>query len=303
MRKLLLSHLLLLCALVPMNANATTFFPSKETCPICDRQTSTTMIGSYGGYIYQWDSKYDLVYWPFDGPAMFWYCPNCGYDQISRYFLDLTETEKSNVREYLAKNFVRGEKLSFADEMKRTKAIALARGMKRDDLAWLNRVLIYNFREIDPAMAKDLAREEIGLLQDGYGELQGDPKTRHYLIGEYHRFLGDDQLARQYLRQSISEDVAASVFMVFLLLLAGGVTLSGALAIIHIKRKFTPPKRKNATVLIAAAILILAVGAMFAYHNYYSRRPENEYFTKIAENRLALLDNPEKAQAASETQP
>ena len=35
-----------------------------EKCPVCEQEITVMEIGSYGSYIYERESKYDLIYFP-----------------------------------------------------------------------------------------------------------------------------------------------------------------------------------------------------------------------------------------------
>ena len=60
-----------------LNVNATTWGPAKHKCPICNKTSVFQEVMSYGGYIYQWPSKFQYVYWPLtDNPSVYC-CPNC----------------------------------------------------------------------------------------------------------------------------------------------------------------------------------------------------------------------------------
>ena len=45
-------------------ANSTTWSPKECICPICGHKHEYQEISSYGGYIYNWSSKFQYVFWP-----------------------------------------------------------------------------------------------------------------------------------------------------------------------------------------------------------------------------------------------
>jgi hypothetical protein len=288
--------LLMVLTVAPLGIHATTFARTQETCPVCDKPTTVAAVMSYGSYIYDWDSKYDFIYFPFDGSAMFWYSPDCGYVQLSPHFSPLTTAERTDVAAYLDENFTSGEDLSFLDKMKRTREIARARGMSEDDFAWLNRVLIYNAREIDAAFVRELAVEEIALLEAGRGKLQADVKTRPYLIGEYYRITGNEAEARQRLAESASVNLASEEIRWLAIDIAMGLILLGTAIFILVKKLY---KKKARIWIVAALVLISIANGFFAWRYFVPRyqydRQLNKYFTEIARDRLALMDGQESA--------
>jgi len=275
-----------------MPAMATTFGMVVETCPVCDQPTTVAQVMSYGSYVYQWESKYDLIYFPFDGPAYFWDCPSCGYVQLAPDFDDLATADKTKVMEYLSGVFQEGEELSFADTMERTRDITRIRGKDDDAFAWLNRVMIYNYRELDPGRAAELAREEIRLLEDHKGKLPCDPKTRYYLLGEYYRLAGNPEKAAELLEKSIHADCASSLIRdtVLASLCAGALV---ALALVILIKKMYSRKSRIVTVSICFVFAVAGVAlAVRTASQIADKREMNEYYTEIAADRLELTKNP-----------
>ena len=66
---------------------------------------------SYGGYIYEWPSKYDLVFWPFTDPAGIWHCEHSAFTALIGDFENLSESEIAAIRTYLASNYNGGDDL------------------------------------------------------------------------------------------------------------------------------------------------------------------------------------------------
>lgn len=62
-----------------MNAVATTWDNVSKKCPVCNSIHQYLEPMSYGGYIYQWPSKYQYVFWPYTDDASVYCCPNCHY--------------------------------------------------------------------------------------------------------------------------------------------------------------------------------------------------------------------------------
>lgn len=64
---------------ITANLNATTWFPAEHTCPVCKHKQEYQEIGSYGGYIYNWPSKYQYVYWPLTDFPSVYCCLKCHF--------------------------------------------------------------------------------------------------------------------------------------------------------------------------------------------------------------------------------
>lgn len=60
-------------------AKATTWKPVIRECPICQHQSTYFVINSYGGYIYNWPSKYQYVFWPYIDSNYLYCCPHCRF--------------------------------------------------------------------------------------------------------------------------------------------------------------------------------------------------------------------------------
>ena len=61
----------------PIDPTLTTWFPKEFECPICKTKNIFMVWGSYGSYIYQWPSKYQLVFWPYTEAAAWYSCRKC----------------------------------------------------------------------------------------------------------------------------------------------------------------------------------------------------------------------------------
>lgn len=60
-------------------AAATTWFPVEVTCPVCETVNQFNTVGSWGTYIYDWPSKYELVYWPYTDGNVLYSCRQCKF--------------------------------------------------------------------------------------------------------------------------------------------------------------------------------------------------------------------------------
>ncbi len=92
MKKIIL--VLAIISLFTITVSATTWYPKKYSCPLCKHKHEYQTIGSYGGYIYQWPSKYQYVFWPLTDSPSVYCCPKCHF---SAYIWDFDSIPKNKV--------------------------------------------------------------------------------------------------------------------------------------------------------------------------------------------------------------
>ena len=81
-------------------AEATDFVPSEKPDPFVEGAMCTVPeLLSYGGYVYQWPSRFDLVFEPW--VSLIAKCRASGYAGFTDDFDDLTESEKPRIAEFL----------------------------------------------------------------------------------------------------------------------------------------------------------------------------------------------------------
>jgi hypothetical protein len=71
-----------------------TWFPEEKTCPVCQTKNIFMVPGSWGSYIYNYPSKYQLIFWPYtDSPS--WYsCKKC---RLTAFMGDFENAPKEKV--------------------------------------------------------------------------------------------------------------------------------------------------------------------------------------------------------------
>lgn len=109
------------------------WIPSERIDPLTGDRVASKEIASYGNYIYNWPSKYDLVFWPLTDEN--WICinPRNGYAAFNNHFEDISYREKRRLKKWLAKIFNPAQ-------MPKT---------HKEKLAWLEKV--YKQRKMDDA--------------------------------------------------------------------------------------------------------------------------------------------------------
>ena len=191
--------------LITASAHAITFTPGTKPDPFTPGKTcDAPKIASYGDYIYDWPSKYDLVFSPRDYPQWIWRCEASGYVSFPHEFDTFAGGEKARLAAYLKQaNF--GPKLK--DERSGISEALLEHLEKVYDLrdnsdefkASLLRYFAWQYRA--KPKADDYRRRALALYKtmlasgtlDSGGLLQA-----YYILGFYSYKLGDPQSAKKY---------------------------------------------------------------------------------------------------------
>jgi hypothetical protein len=90
-RRLLLFLLVLIFA---RQVLAITSFPQDIECPVCKTKNSFQVYASWGSYIYQWPSKFQLVFWPFTYSESLYSCKKC---HLTAFLDDFTKLPREKV--------------------------------------------------------------------------------------------------------------------------------------------------------------------------------------------------------------
>jgi hypothetical protein len=203
---------------IAARASATTWFPKEVTCPVCHTKNTFLTWGSYGSYIYQWDSKFQLIFWPITDSPTVYTCKKC---HLSAFMWDFEQTPVEKHAEILKQ--IEGVKLDYeypvdtfypgAEYLRipTTQRLLVAEKvyqvLGRDDDFWCQfyRVLGYHYEaekkqpQADEARRKALAIAE-KMLSDKKHE--GERKELLYITGAMRHFLKDDAGALKDFREA-----------------------------------------------------------------------------------------------------
>lgn len=174
-----------------------------KTDPLTGEQIPSVKIISYGDDIYDSPSKYDLIFWPLTEEI--WICLNLknGYAAFNDDFEALPESEKEGLTHWLKDNYTPNnppknhkEKLAWLEK------VYTHRNM--DDEFWCRfyRLMVYVHRE-DESTSMAYVRKAVPLLEKNLAlNPEGLDKLEVlFLLGEYHRRLGDSKRAQEYFAQ------------------------------------------------------------------------------------------------------
>lgn len=86
------------------SASAITWdFDATKPDPFAPGNTcKTPALASWGSYVYDWSSKYDLIFSPQDYPMWVWRCPASGYVSFPPDFEKIGDAERPRIATYLA---------------------------------------------------------------------------------------------------------------------------------------------------------------------------------------------------------
>lgn len=202
-RFIILSSLLLTLIAMTGISFSTTWVPSESTDPLSGEKVPSQTIMSYGTYIYDWPSKYDLVFWPLIDENWIVINPGNGYTAFSGDFEKLTEEEKRSLKSWLKENYTPSvapkshkEKLEWLEKVYRQREM--------DDEFWCRFYRLMAFiHQDDTQTAEKFVRKAMTLLLK---KLQNKPVGVElievlYLLGEYNRRLGETDKAREFFSQ------------------------------------------------------------------------------------------------------
>lgn len=203
--------LLLLLVLMPPLLSATTWSDVQVDDPILVGETCAVHEPmSYGGYIYSWPSKYDLVFWPFTDHGGIWFCEKSGFTAFINDFDGMSEQEITNIRDYLAANPAPDDSIQ-----SKLRLLENIYELRNTDKAFDNRLLRTLARWYQDLNEIELANEYRARALADMGSLLAEALEKRqklgylYVAASYSRQLGDIAGSDSYLRQF--EDMAQSV--------------------------------------------------------------------------------------------
>ena len=275
-------HVAVLAAILCLgaHANATLVGLTTQVCPVCGKTNTFEQWVSFGGYVYDRPSKYDLVFFPATSEGWLWMCPACGYAQISSDFADLKPRDAKRLKQILEKEWQSdtSTNIPFSTRLERTIRTNESLGRDKEFWKWFNRVLIYHYRTLDPEKSRKFAESEIRLLE----QEMFPTKETLYLLGEYHRMLGHAPVARDYFRRALKTFVNRPIeicLIVFSSMLAGftGFLLG------RLRRKVA------VKVCVTLATGVLLVASFKFYEKLKGFATPDEYYDQLIRDRMTML--------------
>lgn len=192
------------------SANATTVFGGAEPDPFSEgAECDAPQIGSWGGYVYQWPSKFDFVFEPYID--LVWTCPASGYVSYPEHFNKLSDRDRRRIGDFLVANRFdlngEGDAERLHAIFDQLEALVHLRTYTREDYAYLMRARAWLYRgapKADEYRKRALVvHEEILESRD----LQGwEYMVNHYIIGFYSWKLGDKVKGEAHFSKALEHE-------------------------------------------------------------------------------------------------
>lgn len=181
----------LLLVFLSVNCGATNWAESTVTDPIGGKDCEVHRIVSYGSYFYEWESKYDGVYWPHISDEWRWDCRESGYISFGNDFSDLTEKEIERISAHLAKPQSR-----HGGQFERLEEIYKLRNKDTAFWAWFYRVKAYWHQ----SEAQRSRYQSIPLLEKHVETLAPSFELvqLYFVLGDYYRRFEELPKANEY---------------------------------------------------------------------------------------------------------
>ncbi len=191
-------------ATVAAVASATTWAPEDVACPLCGTTNEFQAVMSYGTYIYNWPSKFELIFWPDTESEVLYSCRECKYTCFMYDFDDPPPEKLDALREAAAETEFAADYGTYTD-IPMTARLAAAEEiylvLERGDDFWCRFYRIAGYHaaaaglteEAAAARGEALAIAEV-LMEDE--ARAGERKEFLLITGAMRYFRGDEAGAR-----------------------------------------------------------------------------------------------------------
>jgi uncharacterized protein (DUF2225 family) len=188
--------------------DGTTLIRVEKVDPVSGAEVEVYEVASYGSYIYNWSSKYDMVFWPMYTEQWIWFSPQSGYAAFGDDFEQLKGKDKEKVMNWLSEHYDPGEKPKTHEE-KLLWLENIYRQRKMDDEFWCRyyRLMAFYYSEKafgkkDPEKSLEYVKKALLLLHRLEGKLHSGIEGIEvlYSLGEYYRRLGNTENAKLYFQ-------------------------------------------------------------------------------------------------------
>ncbi len=194
------------------SAMAITYMESREPDPFAPGATCTVQqLGSWGSYVYQYPSRFDMVFHPFVDDSMIWRCPKSGFVSHAADFEAISPGTRDRVAAWLKANPANLERLDAKALRDRMEAIYRERGM--DDDFWSRFYRMRAYWSETAAEGDSHRARALPLLLARLARTDLNPQARletTYLVGYYTRRGGDAETARKYFAAMKDVDWSAA---------------------------------------------------------------------------------------------
>lgn len=220
-----MKYFYILIILIAFDSQATKWIESTVDDPIKKGAScNIDQVASFGSYVYDWQSKYDQIFFPYTSSSAIWFCDKSGYISFMGDFENLSSTEKTVISNYLQQNPQKNIR-SLLSKLELLEKIYSLRTLPKDISNRNKRILAYLYEQKGKFKKanelRKLALEEIyELLKDNLSERK---KLEYlYVAANYERQLGnvaDSDLRLKFFNQHLEniKDENLAVFGSYLL--------------------------------------------------------------------------------------
>ena len=204
--------------LLAVSLNAIVLDTVTEKCPICGEENTFYGFAGWGGYVYHYASKFQMVFFPHTYPTSLWTCKKCHYTAWIGDFQHLPPEKIVAVRKAVEAappipEFKEYEKVPMAARL--AVAERVYRELDKDDLFW---TYFYQLKGYHLGLCRQTeeARQARLKARDLLRNLVADPKhadqKKDLLIAlaAMRHYTGDDQAAMETLAMAGTEPDPAS---------------------------------------------------------------------------------------------
>jgi tetratricopeptide (TPR) repeat protein len=199
-------------AAAPAVASATTWAPEDVACPLCGATNEFQGVMSFGTYVYNWPSKFQLVFWPYTDANVLYSCEDCKLTCFMSDFDDIPAEKHDAFRETLAEVDFGGDYATYV-EIPMSARLAAAEKVYaawgRDDDFWCHfwRVAGYHYEaEGKVEEAAEARRKALEIAETLMAEEKraGERKEFLAIAGAMRHLTGDDAGALRDFEEALA---------------------------------------------------------------------------------------------------
>ncbi len=193
-------------------AAATTWSPQEMTCPLCNTENEFYAVASWGTYIYQWPSKFQLIFWPYTDANVLYSCKDCKLTCFMSDFDDIPAEKHDALREASAEVDFGGDYATYAEIAMSARLAAAEKvyaAWGRDDDFWCHfwRVAGYHYEaEGKVEEAAEARRKAIEIAETLIAEEKRAGERKEFLAfaGAMRHLTGDDAGALRDFEEALA---------------------------------------------------------------------------------------------------
>lgn len=198
-----------------------TWVPTEITCPVCGTKNVFMEVMSWGNYVYQYPSKYQLIFWPHTDGNSWYSCKQCRLTAFMGDFQRIPKEKNPALLELLKRVKLSAQKeltakeslakppyleLSMAERL--VVAEQVYQQLEKPEEFWARfyRVMAYHFdNDKKEPEATDARKKALKIVERWLQDQSkvGSRKEFLYISGAMHHFLKDDTMATKLFEEAL----------------------------------------------------------------------------------------------------